>query len=109
MQIFHLEWSFREASDRYGTMPIVSGTIENLILHVFRDFQLQHCLSRLSTPTFNFRDFQLQLQHFTIGYLRDWHFETVEMVFVGLIRCWVRLLAIIDDHKHSFIRSHPLL
>ena len=42
MQMFHLELSFREASDRFGTTPIVSGTIENLIVHVFRDFQLQH-------------------------------------------------------------------
>ena len=54
MQIFHLEWSFREASDRFGTKPIVSAIIENLILHVFRDFQLQH------GPT--------------IGYLRVWRF-----------------------------------
>ena len=54
MQIFHLEWSFREASDRFGTMPIVSGTIENIILHVFRVFQLQHGPS--------------------IGYLQVWRF-----------------------------------
>ena len=42
MQIFHLEWSFREASDHFGTMPIVSAIPENIILHIFRVFQLQH-------------------------------------------------------------------
>ena len=54
MQIFHLEWSFRKASDRFGTTPIVSGIIENIILHIFRVFQLQHGR--------------------TIGYLRVWRF-----------------------------------
>ena len=42
MQIFHLEWSFREALDCFGTMSIVSAILENIILYVFRDFQLQH-------------------------------------------------------------------
>ena len=54
MQIFHLEWSFREASDRFGTKPIVSAIIKSIILHIFRVFQLQH------GPT--------------IGYLRVWRF-----------------------------------
>ena len=42
MKIFHLEWSFREASDRFGTMPIVFAILENVI---------PTCLSRLSAPT----------------------------------------------------------
>ena len=42
MQIFDMEWSISEASDRFGTMLTVSGILENIILHVFLVFQLQH-------------------------------------------------------------------